>query len=282
MDKTIEQMRQDLARSPYAVGTQTHYVKSALRMAAHFGRDPADVTRDEIRGYIDHLASRGRSASWLKTEYAALVFLFRKTLGRPDHISFVSWPRQRSALPTVLSLDETKRLLDAITHPRYQAIAMVMYATGLRIAEALAIQVRDIDGPRGVLHVRCGKGGRPRTVPLSSSLHGWLREYWAKQRPPTPFLFASHRTNRPPQSGTVVAALHRAAEEAGIHKHVTPHVLRHSFATHLLENGTDVRVIQAMLGHASINTTARYTRVATHVIKSVPSPLDLLPTKPPR
>lgn len=251
-------------------------------MAAHFKRDIADLTRDEIREYVDHLARQPRSASWLKVQYAGLAFLFRKTLGRPNDVSFVSWPRQRSALPAVLSLDETRRLLDAITHPRYQAIAMVMYGTGLRVTEALALQVGDIDGPRGVLHVRCGKGGHPRTVPLSKTLYAWLRAYWGRQRPPTPFLFASHRTNRPPPRKTVLCALRGAAEAAGIHKRVTPHVLRHSFATHLLENGTDVRVIQVMLGHASIDTTARYARVATHVIRSVPSPLDLLPTKPPR
>lgn len=279
MDKSIEQMRQDLASAGYSKSTQEHYLKAVMVLAKHVGRCVAEIGRDELRSYVEHLRARGISASRLKVQLAGIVFLYRKTLGRPNDVSFVSWPRQRSALPTVLSLDEVHALLGAITHRRYQAIAMVLYGAGLRIREALALEVTDIDGARGVLRVRHGKGDRAREAKLSPVLYDWLRNYWAAERPARPYLFASPRTGRPLLAESVRRALELAAEQAGIKKRVTPHVLRHSFATHLLEAGTDVRVLQVMLGHHSIQTTARYTRVSTAVIRETPSPLELLPRR---
>jgi integrase/recombinase XerD len=179
----------------------------------------------------------------------------------------------------VLSQHEVAAFLDAIRHPVYHAIALVQYGTGLRISEALALEVSDIDGARGVLRVRHGKGDRPREVKLSSGLYHWLRDYWSKERPPRPYLFASRRTGRPPSQVTVCHAYVAAAEQAGISKRVHTHVLRHSYATHLLDAGTDVRVIQALLGHASLKTTARYTRVSTALVRNTPSPLELLPSR---
>jgi site-specific recombinase XerD len=170
-------------------------------------------------------------------------------------------------------------LLRAIERPRYQAVAMVLYGAGLRLSEALTLEVSDIDGARSVLRVRNGKGGKPREVRLSPKLYAWLRDYWARHRPPQPYLFASRSTGKPPHKATIREVLALACEEAGIKKHVTPHVLRHSFATHLLEAGTDVRVVQALLGHTSIHTTARYARVTEKIVRDTPSPLDLLPHK---
>jgi site-specific recombinase XerD len=207
---------------------------------------------------------------------AALVFLYRKTLGRPNDVSFVSFPRQYSPLPTVLSLDEVQAFLRALTHRRYRAIAMVMYGAGLRVSEALALEVSDIDGARGVLRIRHGKGNVAREAKLSRGLYAWLRQYWAEERPHRPFLFASYRTGRPPTRATVCRAFELAAEQAGIKKHMATHVLRHSFSTHLLEAGVDLRVVQVLLGHKSITTTARYTRVAAPVVQRTPSPLELL------
>jgi site-specific recombinase XerD len=154
---------------------------------------------------------------------------------------------------------------------------MVMYGAGLRITEALALEVRDIDGARGVLRVRHGKGDKAREAKLSPSLYAWLRQYWARVRPPMPYLFASPRTGKPPKSDTLRKALKHAAKDAWIKKRVTPHVLRHSFATHLLEHGTDVRVVGALLGHTSLKSTARYARVTEKLVRETPSPLDLLP-----
>lgn len=282
MDKSIAQMQRDLASAPYTASTKAVYLREAERLAAYFDRPVAELQRDDLRSYVEHLQGGGKSASRLKGQLAALCFLFRKTLGRPNDVSFISWPRQCSALPVVLSLEEVQALLGAIEHPRYRAIAMVLYGAGLRVAEALALEVSDIDGARGVLRVRHGKGDKPREAKLSPTLYTALRRYWARERPPLPYLFASRRTGQPPCHKTVRAALQLAADKAGLKKHTTPHVLRHSFATHLLEDGTDVRVIQHMLGHASITTTARYTRVAAKVMQAAPSPLELLPRGPGR
>jgi integrase/recombinase XerD len=279
MDKSIEQMAQDLAFAGYAQRTQEDYLKTAKSLAAYFGRPVEEIGRDDLRGYIDHLRGRGCSASWLKTKLAAIVFLFGKTLGRPMDVSFVVWPKQYSALPTVLSQGEVAAFLGVLRHPVYLAIAMVLYGTGLRIEEALALEVTDIDGARGVLRVRHGKGNQARDVTLSSGLYTWLRDYWSKVRPPRPYLFASRRTSCPPAQATVRHAFAMAAEQAGITKPVRPHVLRHSYATHLLEAGTDVRVIQALLGHRSLQTTMRYTRVTTALAQKTPSPLELLPSR---
>jgi site-specific recombinase XerD len=277
MEKSIEQMRRDLASAPYAESTKARYLDHAEHLAAHFAKPVADLGRDDLRGYVELLRERGRSASWLKMQLAAIVFLFRKTMGRPNDVSFISWPRQRSPLPPVASVEEVGLLLPALRLAQYRGIAMVLYGAGLRLAEALALEVTDIDGARGVIRVRHGKGDVAREAKLSPALYGWLREYWRQERPPLPFLFASRRTGKPPLPGSVRDALRAASEEAGLKKIVTPHMLRHSFATHLLDAGTDVRVIQTLLGHRSIQTTARYVRVSTKVMRATPSPLDLLP-----
>jgi site-specific recombinase XerD len=194
-------------------------------------------------------------------------------------VSFLSYPKKYSPLPTILSLGEVDALIRAIEHPCYQAIAMVMYGAGLRISEALALEVSDIDGKRGVIRVRHGKGDKAREAKLSRMLYEWLRQYWDRERPSQPYLFASRRTGKPPHPEAVRKALAQAAKEAGIKKPTKPHTLRHSFATHLLEAGTDVRVVGALLGHASLLSTARYARVTEKLVRETPSPLDLLPQK---
>jgi integrase/recombinase XerD len=277
MDKTIEQLGQDLARANYAKKTQKGYVRTAEHLSARLGKPLSEVTRDELRTYVDELTARGRSASWLTTQLASLAFLYRKTLGKPEVVSFLSYPKRHAPLPTVLSLQEVGSLIGAIRHPCYQAIVMVLYGAGLRISEALALEVADVDGARGVLRVRHGKGNKAREAKLSPTLYQWLRRYWDQHRPPMPYLFASRKTGKPPGHDTVRAALAQAAKQAWIGKRVTPHVLRHSFATHLLEHGTDVRVVGALLGHASLASTARYAKVTEKLVRQTPSPIDLLP-----
>ena len=279
MDQSIEQMGQDLAFGEYSKRTQQHYLKTVEKLGAHYGRPVAELGRDQIRGYTEHLRGVARSASWLKMQLAAIVFLYRKTLGREADVSFVVWPKQYSPLPTVVSQAEVSAFLEALLHPVYRMVAMVLYGTGLRIDEALALEVSDVDRARGVLRVRHGKGNRAREVKLSEALYLQLRDYWDRERPTRPYLFVSRRTGgRLPQE-TVRRAFALAAEQAGLTKRILPHVLRHSYATHLLEAGTDVRVIQALLGHASVQTTMRYTRVSTALMQKVPSPLDLLPSR---
>jgi site-specific recombinase XerD len=271
-------MTQDLALAGYATTTQARYLGTLRELMARFGRDPKALSRDEVRQFAESISSRGKSASWTKVKLAALLFLYRKTLGTPEMVSFITFPKQRSSLPEILSESEIEALLRAIRIPRYQAIAMVLYGTGLRISEALALEVTDIDGARGVIHVRHGKGNKARDVSLSPQLYQWLREYWRRTRPPLPFLFASKRGGRP-KAAAVREALAKAAKEAWIKKRVTPHVLRHSFATHLLEHGVDSRVVQALLGHESASTTARYARVTRKLVLATPSPIELLPLR---
>jgi site-specific recombinase XerD len=279
VDKSIEQMGQDLALARYAKRTCKGYLATVRHLSSRFERPVAELTRDDLRVYVEELAACGKSTSWLVTQLAAVAFLYRKTLGRPELVSFVSYPRKHRPLPTVLSLEEVGGLLRGIKSARYQAVAMTMYGAGLRISEAVALEVGDIDGARGVIRIRHGKGDKQREAKLSPTLYDWLREYWAHERPPQPYLFASRRTGKPPSDATVRRAIALAAKDALIRKRVTPHALRHSFATHLLEHGTDVRVVQALLGHDSITSTQRYARVTEKLVRETPSPLDLLPQR---
>jgi site-specific recombinase XerD len=277
VDISIEQLGRDLASAGYAKTTQSEYVKVAAHLGARFGQPVASLTREQLRTYVEELRARGKSAQWVTTRLAALRFLYRKTLGRPELVSFITYPKRYRPLPTVLSLEEVGALIAAVRIARYQAIVMVLYGAGLRISEALALEVSDIDGARGVIRVRHGKGNKAREAKLSPALYGWLRQYWGRERPPQPYLFASRKTGKPPRADTIRAALADAAKKAWVGKRVTPHVLRHSFATHLLEHGTDVRVVGALLGHAQITTTARYAKVTEKLVRQTPSPLDLLP-----
>jgi site-specific recombinase XerD len=185
VDKSIIQLGQDLAQAAYAKRTQKEYVRIAEHVASRFGRPVAQVTREQLRTYVEEIGTRGKSAQWVITRLAALKFLFRKTLGRPELVSFICYPRRHLPLPTILSLDEVGALIGAIRVARYQAIIMVLYGAGLRIAEALSLEVTDIDGARGVIRVRHGKGNKAREAKLSPTLYDWLRRYWAREPRPS-------------------------------------------------------------------------------------------------
>jgi site-specific recombinase XerD len=278
MEQEIENMRRDLALRGYAEKTQQGYTARAEHLMRWFGRAASELSREELRRYVEELVAESKSASWLCNQLCALRFLYKKTLGQPEQVSFISLPRRYSPLPEVLSQGEMHKVLNAIKKPRYQALAMVMYGAGLRISEARVLEVRDIDGARGVIRVRHGKGNKARETKLSPALYGWLKDYWRREQPAAPYLFAS-RSGQLPHVATIRDALRKAATDAWIKKRVTPHVLRHSFATHLLEEGTDVHVVGALLGHASLTTTARYARVTRKLVRQTPSPLDLLPQR---
>jgi len=278
MDESITQLGQDLARASYAKRTQQGYIGTARELGEHCRKPLREVTRDDLRSFVESVEGRGLSPWQVSRRLCAVLFLFRRTLGRPELVSFIKLPRRHSPLPRVLSIEEVNALLRALRDRRYQAVAMVMYGSGLRISEALVLKVEDIDGSRGVLQVRHGKGNKAREAKLSPALYEWLRQYWARERPPLPYLFAS-KTGKLPWAETIRKALSRAAKDAWIKKRVTPHVLRHSFATHLLDEGTDVHVVRELLGHASINTTVRYARVTQKRVRETPSPLDLLPQR---
>lgn len=270
--KTRDRMMNDLALAGYAESTQSKYLDAADSLVKYHWRCPSELGQDEVRAWVDDRMARGKSPQWLRGQFAGVKFLYTKTLGRPEVVAFLSWPKDPQRLPTVLSADEVRRVLRALELPKYRVFFTTVYATGLRISEACRLETSDIDAERGVIRVR-GKGDKERLVTLKPRLLLILRAYWAFERPPAPWLFAA-RTGNHLCAPTARTALLRATAKAGLGKHVTPHVLRHSFATHLLESGTDLRVIQVLLGHESIASTTRYLKVSTKLLSQANSPLD--------
>lgn len=273
-----DRMQQDLQLAQYRPSTQESYLRCVRNFVAHFMRPPTELGREEIRQFLLTLTDRPATQ---KMHWAAIKLLYTKTLRRPEEVVDIPWPRIRQKLPDILSVEEVAALLEAIEVMMHRAVVMTTYGAGLRIGEACSLCVGDIDSKRGLIHVRDGKRGRDRYVVLSPRLLKCLREYWRVTKPAGQYLFEGTQPEKPADPGVIREALKRAAKAVGIHKRVTPHSLRHAFATHLLEDGTDIRVIQVLLGHSSIRTTARYTRVSKSHVAAVSSPLDKLP-KPSR
>jgi site-specific recombinase XerD len=233
----------------------------------------------EIRAFLLYLERKKSSASTLNVYASALKFLYRVTLDRPQLADRIPHPRRvAQRLPDVLTGREVELLLYSIRSLKQRAIVMIAYGAGLRVSEVCALRVEDIDSSRMTIHVRQGKGKRDRFVMLAERVLLALREYWSNERPVRPFLFPGDQPGRCISVSAVQKSLTLAALRAGLTKRVSPHVLRHSFATHLLESGTDLRVIQTLLGHSSISTTLRYTRVSPGHLQKTASPLDRLAT----
>jgi len=275
MSELRRRMLADLRIRNYAPATQEMYIRRVRSMAEHFGRSPADLSREEVRDYLRLLSEQGASRSTFAQVVGALRFLYGITLDRPERVPELPYPREKRRHPVVLSAEEVVRLLNAMANLKHRTVAMVLYGVGLRISEALALELRDIDSDRNVITVRHGKGDRDRQVPLSGVLLTTLRTYWRAYRP-EPFLFPGKDGQGPMGKGTIQKAIRTARVRASIAKPVTPHVLRHTHATHLLEAGTDLRLIQILLGHGSLKTTQRYLHVATERVRSTVSPLDSL------
>ncbi len=281
MGQLRDRMVQDLKLRCYRRGTINAYVGCVKRFVAFFKKPPTALGESQVREFLLHLSEeRHLVPSTLRMYLGAIAFLYSITLGRPEVVARIPWPRdRRRKLPDILSLDEVERLLGAVETIKYRAIIMTAYGAGLRVSEACSLQVADIDGARRLIHIRDGKRGRDRYVMLAATLHQALREYWKVVRPVGPFLFPGGRGRDFVSRWAVGTALHKAVATAKIRKHVTPHTLRHSFATHLLEAGESIRVIQALLGHSSIRTTARYTQVSAAQLARTQSPLDRLATR---
>jgi integrase/recombinase XerD len=275
MSTLREKMMQDLKLAGYAPKTQRTYL-DAVGDLAKFCWSPAELGQDQVRAWVDRLTKSKVGPQRLRQHFAALRFLYGKTLGHPELVAFLSWPRDPDRLPTVLSAEQVDRLLKALELPKYRVFFTTVYATGMRLGEACRLQTSDIDAARGVIHVRGGKGGKERLVMLSPRLLAILRAYWRQERPTAPYVFTS-RTGRPLSADVARKALKKACAKAKVGKKVTPHTLRHSFATSLLENGAELRVIQVLLGHASIRSTTRYARVSAGLVKKTKSPLERLP-----
>ncbi len=285
-DETISPLRrrmiEDMTIRKLGPKTQHGYIRAVKNFSIFFGRSPDKATAEDLRRYQLHLASTGTSACSANATMTALRFFFRVTLRRTDTADSVTFVREPRRLPVVLSPDEVARLLAAAPGVKYQAALSVAYGAGLRASEVISLKVGDIDSERMVIRVDQGKGHKDRYVMLSPHLLDLLRKWWRIAHP-TAWLFPGRIPGQPLTTRQLNRGVHMAAERAGIDKRVGLHTLRHSFATHLLERKTDIRVIQVLLGHKKLDTTALYTRVAIKAIGEVTSPLDLLLTevKPP-
>jgi site-specific recombinase XerD len=270
-------MIEDMKIRNLTANTQRRYVERVAAFAKYFGESPDLLGPEEIRAYQVYLIEeRKLSASTLNTTACALRFLYRVTLRRDWEIERVPLARREKKLPVVLSADEVAQFFRAIHSMKHRAILITAYAAGLRIAEATRLKVSDIDSRRMTIRVEQGKGKKDRYVMLSPRLLTLLREYWNVYRPAY-WLFAGRAADRPIAENTVRHVCSRAHLSSRLKKRVTPHTLRHSFATHLLEAGTDLRTIQILLGHRSPSSTARYTHVAIQGLRQTRSPLDDLP-----
>jgi len=271
-----QRMLQDLRIRNYSLRTQEIYVYAVARFARHFGKSPGLLGLEEIRAYQVHLVERKTSWAFFNQTVCALRFLYTVTLGKSWSVSHIPFPRKEKHLPVVMSASEVTRLFQAMQSVKFRAVLMTAYAAGLRVSEVTALKLSDIDSQRMMLWVRKGKGHRDRFVGLSPVLLQFLREYWKQERP-TEWLFPAKGSTKPLGADSIQRACRKARVAAGIKKLVTPHTLRHTFATHLLEAGTDLRTIQLLLGHQSLRTTSRYTHVSEQSLRATMSPLDRLP-----
>lgn len=271
----------DMTMRRFSRETQRNYIRDVGRFATWLGRSPHTATAEDLRQFQIEQQDAGVPAPTMNSIVAALRFFFTHTLDRPDLARKLVRTAHARKIPVVLTLEEMKRLLEATTCLKHQAALSVAYGSGLRVAEVSHLKVRDIDSKRMLLRIEQGKGGRYRNAMLPEGLLVLLRDWWRAGRQQgvlyaDGWLFPGRNAMVPISTRQLYRVVVEAAEAADIAKRVGPHTLRHSFATHLLEDGVDIRVIQALLGHAKLNTTAFYTQVATKTMRTVTSPLDRL------
>jgi integrase/recombinase XerD len=270
-----QRMIEELRRHNYAPSTQRTYVAQIARLAEHFGTSPDRLTRQQLDEFQEELIRQGVSWSLFNQTVAAMRFFYVKTLKRDWQIKHVPFPKRPKRLPVVLTLEEVARLLAAAHPPKVRMLFTTMYGCGLRVSEATRLRVRDIDSQRMLLHIRQSKGRKDRYVPLAATLLQQLRHYWKQERP-ADLLFPGRQASTPLELKTVRQAFRQATQAAGIQKPCTTHTLRHSYATHCLEAGTDLRTIQQILGHRSLETTAIYTHVTDRTTRAGDTFPDLL------
>jgi site-specific recombinase XerD len=273
-----QRMLEDMQVRNLSPDTQRAYVETVARFARHVGRSPAVLGPEEIRAYQVYLTRERKLApSSLVIAACALRFLYKITLKRAwSFDEVIPAPKKPAILPEVLSPGEVVHFLDCVTHPAHRTILTTCYAAGLRISEAVHLRPTDVDSRRMVIRIEQGKGQHDRYVMLSPKLLAMLREWWRVHRP-THWLFPGKHPAHPITSHAVREACQRAHRRCRIPKPITPHSLRHAFAVHLLEAGTDIRTIQLLLGHRRLETTARYLRIATVKVCATTSPLEWLP-----
>ncbi len=268
-------MIEDMTVRNLSPATQRSYISAVSKFSRYFGRSPDKLEIEDVRAFQVHLVSRDISWASLNQIVCALRFFYGVTPGDADIPERIPYAREPRKLPVVLGADEVVRFLEAVSSLKSRAALTAAYAAGLRASEVAGLRVADIDSARGVIVVRHGKGGKDRNVMLSPQLLGILRTYWRLARPRI-FLFPGRNDEHSIDPTVLHAACRSAVKAAGLAKRVTLHTLRHSFATHLLEGGTDIRIIQVLLGHNNLSSTARYTQVAAHTIRATTSPFDRL------
>jgi len=273
MSPLRRRMIEDMTIRKFAPKTQHDYVQGIKNFAVFLGRSPDTASFEEVRRYQLHLVASGVGVPTINQTVSTLRFFFKVTLGRPEIVEHTHAIHEARKLPVVLSPEEVVQLLDAAPGLKYKAALSVAYGAGLRATEVISLKVSDIDSKRMIIRVEQGKGGKDRNVMLSPHLLDLLRAWWKAARP-RGWLFPGRDPAQPMTTRQLNRACHAAAQLAEINKRVSLHTLRHSFATHLLEQNTDVRVIQVLLGHSKLDTTALYTRVATKTISEVRSPLE--------
>jgi len=268
-------MIEDMTVRNLSATTRTSYIHNIKKFSRYFGRSPDCLGLEHVRAYQVHLVSRGVAWATLNQVVSSLRFFFGVTLGRKDLPERIAYARQPKTLPVVLSPEEVATFLEAVPSRRDRVALTTAYATGLRASEVVGLRIQDIDSSRMVIHVVNGKGGKQRYVMLSPMLLGILRAYWKIERP-CDWLFPGRGGDKPLDPCVLNAACATAVAATGISKHATLHGLRHAFATHLIEQGVDISIVQALLGHSHLSTTIRYIRVATRTIAAVKSPLEHL------
>jgi integrase/recombinase XerD len=280
MTRLRKMMLEELQRRNYSEITTRKYLQYVTAFARHFGKSPDQLGPNELRSYQAYLLQERKVTPGTAVNcVAALRFFFVKTLKRHQFREFLPYPKDRRRLPAVLSQEEVARLINAAGTLFRRTLLMTLYGTGMRRSELAHLKVSDIDSQRMIIRVVTGKGGKDRDLPLSPTLLETLREYW-RWRKPKLYMFPrrtlGHRLDQPISDKTVWIACTEAAHRAGISKRVTPHTLRHSWATHLLEAGTDLRTIQVLLGHGDLETTAQYLHLSQRHLQAVINPLDSL------
>jgi len=271
-------MLEELQRRNYSEITTRKYLQYVTAFARHFGKSPDQLGPNELRSYQAYLLQERKVTPGTAVNcVAALRFFFVKTLKRHQFREFLPYPKDHRRLPTVLSPEEVARLINAAGTLFRRTLLMTLYGTGMRRSELAHLKVGDIDSQRMIIRVVAGKGGKDRDLPLSPTLLETLREYW-RWRKPKLYMFPTRTRGLPMEEPisdkTVWIACSEAARRAGINKRVTPHTLRHSWATHLLEAGTDLRTIQVLLGHGDLETTAQYLHLSRRHLQAVSNPLD--------
>jgi site-specific recombinase XerD len=269
-------MMEDLRVRNYSPRTLDIYVRCVAAFAKHFGRSPSELGAEHVRRWQVHLVDEKKaSASAMNQHAAALRFLYSVTLDRKIPVEHIPYARPGRKLPVVPGPCELGAFFDAVTNLKHRTVLLTLYAAGLRLSEVLSLRVEDIDGERGLIRVRAGKGNKDRYTILSPTLLDALRAYWRAYRPKT-WLFPGQRPQEPLTGHSIQKVCVRARQKAGIAKPISAHSLRHGFATHLLESGTDLRTIQLLLGHTSLATTSVYLHVAVGALQRTERTTDLL------